>query len=592
MGNKTLTALSDLHRDESDPVPQDNKAGLSKSTPPRRRKRQQPTKNADIIPAFLPERTEAGWYMNNAADAEDDAQDPGPDDSREEEPVQTAEPESDEAIAAEDGGDTDSDEEDTQEDEIPPIAAQHSGDDAGANGSVSDPELIVLLEQLSATIDNANQVLSETPGLAADPPEPVAPGIPGPVAANVSEPGVPETWRTAQQPVNPANRGRSYLPPAFMTGLLLAIGGVGYWWFADNPWLLDAGDIDKASIAASQQSVSLKIPIPAVAVPLPSRKPVPAAESAEAAAPADEPVKTAAVAEPSPSADPGTPMALPEAPAAAAVKTEPQQASPAAVNEPPADDEVAAITEALAPTPETAPATLRGTAGQPIKLGLSAPATQNAAEVSVMIQGVPEGVKLSSGSRIGGGTWVLEDKELEKLTLLTPKTFSPREFALDVAFVKSNGKIPESRSIRVVVEQAPSPVTPATHGLAAADTGKTPPAQTSALAVRGPAPGGTIPEQKAEPAPVQPSQPVQQSLSPEQEDSLLGKGDELLKLGDVASARLIFEHAARRGSTRAMMKLGKTYDPEHLSKLGVQGVQADITQATAWYERASRKADR
>lgn len=83
-----------------------------------------------------------------------------------------------------------------------------------------------------------------------------------------------------------------------------------------------------------------------------------------------------------------------------------------------------------------------------------------------------------------------------------------------------------------------------------------------------------------------------QQLSAEEEARFLKRGEELLKLGDVASARLVLEHAARRDSTLAMTALAKTYDPDYLAKLGVRGVKPDIDRAIAWYERASRKADR
>ena len=58
--------------------------------------------------------------------------------------------------------------------------------------------------------------------------------------------------------------------------------------------------------------------------------------------------------------------------------------------------------------------------------------------------------------------------------------------------------------------------------------------------------------------------------------------------GDIASARLVLEHAARRGSTRAMLALGKSYDPDALKSLGVQGMRPDIARAASWYERASK----
>ena len=65
------------------------------------------------------------------------------------------------------------------------------------------------------------------------------------------------------------------------------------------------------------------------------------------------------------------------------------------------------------------------------------------------------------------------------------------------------------------------------------------------------------------------------------------RGDTLLREGDVAGARLLFEYAAERGGKKAMVKLGESYDAKYLRKLGVHGIQPDDTQAAHWYERAS-----
>ena len=69
------------------------------------------------------------------------------------------------------------------------------------------------------------------------------------------------------------------------------------------------------------------------------------------------------------------------------------------------------------------------------------------------------------------------------------------------------------------------------------------------------------------------------------------RGDELLAAGDVASARLFLERAARAGSARGAGDLGKTYDPIFLGQLGVRGVSGDPQKAMAWYREAARLGD-
>jgi len=87
------------------------------------------------------------------------------------------------------------------------------------------------------------------------------------------------------------------------------------------------------------------------------------------------------------------------------------------------------------------------------------------------------------------------------------------------------------------------------------------------------------------PAPVAPKQP---SVA---ETVLLEKGDRLLALGDIASARLLYETAAAGGSARGALLAGRTLDPGYLRSLGTRGVTGDPARAAAWYEKAAKLGD-
>jgi hypothetical protein len=67
---------------------------------------------------------------------------------------------------------------------------------------------------------------------------------------------------------------------------------------------------------------------------------------------------------------------------------------------------------------------------------------------------------------------------------------------------------------------------------------------------------------------------------------LLDHGDSLLRNGDVASARLFYERGAGAGDGRAALRLGATFDPEFLGRLGLGRLQADPAEARSWYSRA------
>jgi hypothetical protein len=69
-------------------------------------------------------------------------------------------------------------------------------------------------------------------------------------------------------------------------------------------------------------------------------------------------------------------------------------------------------------------------------------------------------------------------------------------------------------------------------------------------------------------------------------DGLLARGHELLKQGDIASARLLFRRVVAMGDWRGAEGMGMTYDPKVFRGLPVAGMSADIEQAEFWYRKA------
>jgi TPR repeat protein len=85
------------------------------------------------------------------------------------------------------------------------------------------------------------------------------------------------------------------------------------------------------------------------------------------------------------------------------------------------------------------------------------------------------------------------------------------------------------------------------------------------------------------PAEAAPPQP----LAPEEVAGLLKRGEELLRTGDIASARLLLRRAATAGNAEAALALGGTYDGAVLAKLGVLGFTRNADQARFWYRKAA-----
>ena len=73
--------------------------------------------------------------------------------------------------------------------------------------------------------------------------------------------------------------------------------------------------------------------------------------------------------------------------------------------------------------------------------------------------------------------------------------------------------------------------------------------------------------------------------------SLLTHGDEMLRLGDIGAARLLYRRAAEAGNAAAAVAMGKTYDPRFLAQIGAQRIAPDPAAAADWYRRAAALGD-
>jgi TPR repeat protein len=76
------------------------------------------------------------------------------------------------------------------------------------------------------------------------------------------------------------------------------------------------------------------------------------------------------------------------------------------------------------------------------------------------------------------------------------------------------------------------------------------------------------------------------ALAPGEIDALLEQGEKFIAAGDVVTARLLFERAAKADNATAALALAAAYDPVVLSRLGVMGIDTDVDKARVWYQKA------
>lgn len=82
-----------------------------------------------------------------------------------------------------------------------------------------------------------------------------------------------------------------------------------------------------------------------------------------------------------------------------------------------------------------------------------------------------------------------------------------------------------------------------------------------------------------------PASPLQ-NLAPPRISEIVSRGDEVFRIGDIASARLYYERAADAGDGQAALRLGQTYDPLFLVRVGFKGMPGNLKLALQWYRTA------
>jgi TPR repeat protein len=101
--------------------------------------------------------------------------------------------------------------------------------------------------------------------------------------------------------------------------------------------------------------------------------------------------------------------------------------------------------------------------------------------------------------------------------------------------------------------------------------------------VSGPVPQGQVAAARAGNEAAAPSK----TLDAETLAALMTRGRSMLKLGDIAAARLLLEHAANAQDASAAFLLAQTYDPAVLGVRDTRSITPDPVMAREWYRKAA-----
>jgi hypothetical protein len=226
-----------------------------------------------------------------------------------------------------------------------------------------------------------------------------------------------------------------------------------------------------------------------------------------------------------------------------------------------------------------------GKAASGIPLTIKAIGT-TAEPIDLRVAGLPGDAELSAGRRQGDGSWLLQSGEEIGVKLEMPREASGNLMLTVEAVERSTGELAAPpREIRVKIDPSQIIVEPAASNITSVSThvegAVALPAPASALAGLPVAENdemAAVEEAAAAPAMAigieDPARP------------LMARGDALMAIGDVVSARSFYDRAFSLGNSRAAWSIARTYDPLVLAALRVQGLRANPAKALEWYRKA------
>jgi hypothetical protein len=192
----------------------------------------------------------------------------------------------------------------------------------------------------------------------------------------------------------------------------------------------------------------------------------------------------------------------------------------------------------------------RAIANEPMPLEVSVDnAVQNA---SLRIAGLATGTHLSAGAQVSGSSWQVPLDHLKNVYLYAPTDFvGVMNSALDL--LGPDKRLIDQREVRfewlVKKESRPEP----------------------SDSVR-----------PANPANLATVQPISDELA----STLMRRGQDFLRTGDIAAARILFGRLADSGMADGAFAMAQTYDSRYLSQQKVVGVVGDESKAHTYYQRA------
>jgi hypothetical protein len=232
---------------------------------------------------------------------------------------------------------------------------------------------------------------------------------------------------------------------------------------------------------------------------------------------------------------------------------------------------------------------VQGLALQYIPLDISAEPSGPDEKIAIRLSGLPDDAMLTSGRKLGDGTWLVADGQEETVKLVLPSLTSGKlALGVEAVMIPSGEEATPMKEMTVFISPAKADmaVIPASDAVAEASFNKGGPISLNLSK-------DPVPKRLAEVSPqsLPDAVPPPDESMPQPAAGIAARGDAALKSGDVVEARSFYLRAYEQGNITAAAGVARTYDPIIFKQLKVRGLKPNAAKARAWYVKAAEAGD-
>jgi hypothetical protein len=216
-----------------------------------------------------------------------------------------------------------------------------------------------------------------------------------------------------------------------------------------------------------------------------------------------------------------------------------------------------------------------GTVNEPLSLGVEANSPGSGAMVTIL--GMPDGARLTVGSRTPAGEWRVAARKIADTSIVPPADFIG-VMNLTVALHDSDAAAPVNGFVRLswMLANPGNAI-----GVSASAAPRSPESPAAAPQQPQQQPAGSL-----EPAGTARAESPMREIDPNEVADYVRRAQQLMADGDLQAARLLLLRATEAHDARAALALANSFESMPLKQLGATDPEPDPAQARIWYQKA------